>query len=307
MTAFLARKLGGALFVALGATLVVSMLLNLIPGDPIAMLLGEQSLTVDREALRRSLWLDLPWTEQYLLFVRHFAAGTLPSISRPGVSVNALLAERIPNTLLLALGAMSAASLFAIPLGVLAARRRNGWLDHSAMAFSLAGVSMPPFWLGPLLVLVFSIGLGWLPVSGLEDGARSLVLPSLTLGMGMAAILSRMTRSSIGEVLGEDYLRTARAKGASEARVLWIHAFRNALIPVLTVMGLQFGALLSGAVITERVFNWPGMGNLLVDAIAARDIRLVQGCVLAISLGYVLVNTLVDILYGLADPRVRGG
>jgi peptide/nickel transport system permease protein len=199
---------------------------------------------------------------------------------------------------------MAVALLIAVPLGVFAAVRRDSLADRVALTGSLIGVSMPNFWLGPLLIILFSFRLGWLPVSG-REGAASLVLPALTLGTSLAAILARMTRASMLDVLGEDYLRTARAKGVRECAVIVRHGLRNALLPVVTIVGLQFGALLSGAVITENVFAWPGIGTLLVQAITARDYPLVQGCVLGIALCYVAVNFLTDALYSLIDPRVR--
>jgi peptide/nickel transport system permease protein len=194
--------------------------------------------------------------------------------------------------------------LVALPLGLLAAVKRGRAWDWGAMSFSLLGVSIPNFWLGPMLILVFSLGLGWTPVSG-RDSLASLILPAFTLGTAFAAILARMIRSSLLEVLGEDFVRTARAKGLAESQVVWRHAMRNAWLPVVTLLGLQLGALLGGAVVTEIVFDWPGLGSLLIQAIQQRDYPLVQGCVLLISLIYVLVNTLTDLAYGLIDPRIR--
>jgi peptide/nickel transport system permease protein len=215
-----------------------------------------------------------------------------------------LLVERAPPTLELAGSALALALVLAVPLGVLAARNRGGVLDSGAMSFSLLGISIPNFWLGPLLIMVFSLWLGWTPVSG-RDGPASLILPAVTLGTGLAAVLARMVRSSVLEVLEEDYIRTARAKGLSEAAVMWRHALRNAWLPVLTLLGLQLGGLLGGAVITETVFAWPGVGSLLVEAIQNRDYPVVQACVLLVSLVYVLVNTLTDLVYAWVDPRIR--
>jgi peptide/nickel transport system permease protein len=220
--------------------------------------------------------------------------------------VTRVIAERVPATIELALAALLVAGLIAIPLGIVAALRENTVLDNASVLFSLLGVSMPNFWLGPLLIILFSIELGWFPVSG-RGGLGNLVLPAVTLGTALAAILSRMTRSSLLERLGEEYLNVARAKGLPEWKVILKHAMRNALIPIITVMGLQFGALLSGAIITENVFSWPGIGTLLINAIEARDYPLVQGCVLFISLSYVLVNLLTDLFYGWVDPRIRFG
>jgi peptide/nickel transport system permease protein len=215
-----------------------------------------------------------------------------------------VIVERVPATVELAVAAFLVAGLIAIPLGIIAALREGTAVDNGAVLFSLVGVSLPNFWLGPLLILLFSIKLGWFPVSG-KAGLASLVLPAITLGAALAAILSRMTRASLLERLGEDYLMVARAKGLPEWKVILKHALRNALIPIITVMGLQIGALLSGAIITENVFSWPGLGTLLINAIEARDYPLVQGCILFISLSYVLVNLLTDLFYGWADPRIR--
>jgi len=220
--------------------------------------------------------------------------------------VSELLLERAPATIELALAALLISVVIALPMGVLAAVRRNTLWDKGAMAFSLLGVSMPNFWLGPLLILVFSVGLGWFPVSGREY-AGSLVLPAITLGTALAAVLSRMVRSSLLEVLGEDFVRTARAKGMPERIVIWKHALLNALLPVITLLGLQLGVLLGGAVITETVFSWPGLGKLTIDAILRRDYPVVQGTILVISITYVVVNMLTDMVYGMVDPRIRLG
>jgi peptide/nickel transport system permease protein len=218
--------------------------------------------------------------------------------------VREVILEKLPATLELAAAAMVLALLLALPLGIAAAVKKDSLTDRTAMLASLVGISMPNFWLGPLLIILFSLKLGWLPVSG-REGPASIILPAVTLGTALAALLSRMTRSAMLDVLGEDYLRTARAKGLSERVVIVKHALRNALLPVLTIVGLQFGAVLSGAVITENVFAWPGIGTLLIQAINARDYPLVQGCILVISLGYVAANFLTDLLYSLSDPRVK--
>jgi peptide/nickel transport system permease protein len=267
-------------------------------------MLGEGARPADQEALRAALGLDRPLAEQYLSYLARTATldlGTSFSYQRP---VARLLAERIPATLELALAALALALAIALPLGVVAARHRGGALDTGAMGFSLLGAAVPNFWLGPVLILVFSLWLGWTPVSG-REGAASLILPAITLGTGLAAVLARMVRSSVLEVLGEDYIRTARAKGLRESSVLWGHALRNAWLPVLTLIGLQLGGVLAGAVITETVFAWPGVGSLLIEAIQARDYPVVQACVLLISLTYVLVNALTDLVCAWADPRVR--
>jgi peptide/nickel transport system permease protein len=303
---FILLRLSSALLVTLGVVCLVFMLIHLIPGDPVDVMLGESARPADREALRVGLGLDQPLGVQlgrYLGGLLELDLGSSLQSKRP---VSELLAQRIPATLELALAALALGLLLALPLGVLAAVRRGGPWDWGAMGLASLGISIPNFWLGPLLVLLFSIGLGWTPVSGRESPA-SLVLPAVTLGTGFAALLARMVRSSLLEVLGEDYVRTARAKGLGEGRVLWRHALGNAWLPVLTLIGLQLGALLGGAVVTEVVFDWPGVGSLMIEAIQKRDYPLVQGCVLFVSLAYVLVNTLTDLAYGLVDPRIRAG
>jgi len=302
----LPAQLGSALVVVLGVSTLVFLLLHLVPGDPVEALLGESARPADRAALRAALGLDQPLWEQYGRYLSGLMRLDLGESFQEQRPVAAILAERLPATLLLAAAALLLALLLAIPLGVLAARHRGGPIDGAAMGFSLLGISLPNFWLGPLLILVFSLWLGWTPVSGL-DGPASLVLPAVTLGTALAAILARMVRASVLEVLGEDYIRTARAKGLSEAAVLRRHALRNAWLPVLTLIGLQLGSVLGGAVITETVFAWPGIGSLLVEAIQARDYPVVQGCVLLISVLYVLVNTLTDLAAARADPRIRLG
>lgn len=306
MGEFILSRLLSALLVMLGVVCLVFLLIHLIPGDPVDVMLGESARPADREALRSSLGLDRPLGVQlgaYLSGVVQLDLGDSLHSKRP---VSELLAERIPATLQLALAALLLALALALPLGMLAASRRGTVWDWGAMGFSSLGISIPNFWLGPMLVLLFSLWLGWTPVSG-RDSAASLVLPAITLGTGFSAVLARMIRSSLLEVLGEDYVRTARAKGLDEGQVLWRHALRNAWLPVLTLIGLQLGALLGGAVVTEVVFDWPGIGSLMIDAIQQRDYPVVQGCVLFVSLAYVLVNSLTDLAYGLVDPRVRSG
>jgi len=300
----LLTRLVSALVVVLGVCTLVFLLIHLVPGDPVEAMLGENAQVADREALRQALGLDRPLGEQYLAYLQRLARLDLGLSFQDRRPVAAILGERLPATLELTLAALGLALLLALPLGVLAARHRGSPLDSGAMGLSLVGISIPNFWLGPLLILVFSLWLGWTPVSG-REGPASLILPALTLGTGMAAILARMVRGSILEVLGEDYVRTARAKGLSERRVLWGHALRNAWLPILTLIGLQLGGLLGGAVITETVFAWPGVGSLLVEAIQSRDYPVVQACVLLVSLSYVFVNTLTDLVYGWVDPRIH--
>ncbi|MBK1718390.1 nickel ABC transporter permease [Thiocystis violacea] len=299
-------RLGSAALVVLGVCTLVFLLIHLVPGDPVAVMLGEGARPADQAALRASLGLDRPLGVQYLEYLTRLARldlGTSLHAQRP---VADLLAERIGPTLELAIAALALAILIAIPLGVVAAQHQGGAIDRGAMGFSMLGAAIPNFWLGPILILVFSLWLGWTPVSG-REGVASLVLPAITLGTGLAAILARMVRSSVLEVLGEDYIRTARAKGLGPTAVLWRHALRNAWLPILTLIGMQFGALLGGAVVTETVFAWPGLGSLLIEAIQTRDYPLVQAAVLLISLSYLLVNTATDLLYVAVDPRIRVG
>ncbi|HEY5997675.1 MAG TPA: nickel ABC transporter permease [bacterium] len=288
----------------LGVLTLVFLLVHLIPGDPVEVMLGETASRADLQQLRHDLGLDRPLGQQYLRFLGGLGRGDLGHSYFYRKPVLAVIGAALPATAQLAAAALAVALLIALPLGILAAVRRDRLADRLTLIGSLAGISMPNFWLGPLLIILFSFRLGWLPVSG-REGAASLVLPAATLGMALAAILVRMTRASMLDVLGEEYLRTARAKGVGERAVIARHALRNALLPVVTIVGLQFGALLSGAVVTENVFSWPGVGTLLIQAITARDYPLVQGCVLVISLCYVAVNFLTDALYSVIDPRVR--
>jgi peptide/nickel transport system permease protein len=306
MLSYLVQRLAGALLVILGVVSIVFLLIHLIPGDPVEIMLGESAAAADREALRISLGLDQPLAVQFVNYLGgllQFDLGSSIHLRRP---VSDLLLERLPATGLLAAVSLLVALLLALPLGILAAVRKDTVWDSGAMGFSMLGVSIPNFWLGPLLILVFSLWLGWFPVSG-RNGFASVVLPALTLGTGLAAVLSRMVRSSMLEVLGEDYIRTARAKGLPGRRVVMQHALRNALLPVITLLGLQLGALLAGAVITETVFSWPGIGLLTIEAIQSRDYPVVQACVLLISLCYVVVNFLTDLAYAQIDPRIRLG
>ena len=306
MLAYLLQRMAGALLVIFGVTGIVFLLIHLIPGDPVEIMLGESASVADREVLRAALGLDQPVLTQfynYLEGLLQLDLGTSIHFRRP---VAELLLERLPATGLLAAATLVVSMALAFPLGVIAAVRRNTAWDTGAMGFSMLGVSIPNFWLGPILILVFSLWLGWFPVSG-RDGFVSVVLPAVTLGTGLAAVLSRMVRSSMLEVLGEDYMRTARAKGLATHRVILRHGLRNALLPVITLLGLQLGALLAGAVITETVFSWPGVGLLTIESIQSRDYPVLQACVLLISTTYVLVNLLTDIVYAWIDPRIRVG
>jgi ABC-type dipeptide/oligopeptide/nickel transport system permease component len=287
--------------------LIVSMvflLIHLVPGDPVQQMLGEGARAGDLAALRHLYGLDQPLHVQYLLYWKGVLHGNLGQSIRMNDSVTHLLLVRYPYTLALTIAAMLVAVAIAFPAGISAALHRSRWQDQVLGVVSLFGLSFPSFALGPILILLVSIKLGWLPVSG-GGGIAYLVLPAITLGTGMAAILTRMVRTAMLEELGQDYIRTARAKGLSEQTVVYRHALRNAMIPVITLIGLQFGALLAGAIVTEKIFSWPGLGWLTVTAIESRDYALVQGCLLAIGLTYVLVNLLTDMVYLLVNPRIR--
>ena len=278
----------------------------MVPGDPVEVMLGESARPADRQALRTALGLDQPLLSQLLSYLNgllHFDLGHSLHSKQP---ISELLAERLPATLELTAAALAIAVIIALPLGVMAALYKGKTPESGAMLFSLLGISIPNFWLGPMLILLFSLWLGWAPVSG-RDATGALILPAITLGTALAAILARMVRSSLLEVLHEDYIRTAQAKGLSRSTIIWRHALGNAWLPLITLLGLQLGALLGGAVITETIFAWPGLGSLLIESIQKRDYPVVQGCVLLISIAYVLVNTLTDLVYGWIDPRIRFG
>ena len=298
------RRLLSLLPTVFGVVTLVFAFLHAVPGDPVEVMLGETARPADKELLRAELGLDRPLLEQYGDYLGGLARGDLGRSFAYRKPVGEVIAARLPATLQLAGWALVVAVAIAFPLGVLAAVHKGRLLDRGSLVASLLGISMPNFWLGPLLILAFSVHLRWFPVSG-REGWSSVVLPAITLGTALAAILSRMLRSSLLEVLRAEYLQAARARGVSEAKVVWVHALRNAALPVITIVGLQLGSLLSGAVITEAVFAWPGVGTLLLSAIQGRDYPLVQGCVLVISLGYVAANLLADLAYRWADPRVR--
>jgi ABC-type dipeptide/oligopeptide/nickel transport system permease component len=301
---FLARRLVLTIPVLLGVATLVFALIHLIPGDPAQSMLGESASTSDIEALRHRLGLDRPLIVQYGGFLGGLMRGSLGTSLRTGEPVTSQIADRMPATIELALAAMFVAIAVAIPLGVAGAVWRGTIADHAAMTLALAGVSIPNFWLGPLLALVFGVELGWLPVSS-RGGIEHLILPAVSLGGALAAIVARLTRATVIEELREQYVKASRARGASRARAVLQHAFRNSLIPIVTIVGLQFGAVLTGAVITETIFSWPGIGRLLVQSIGFRDYPMVQGCILFIAVTYVGVNLAADLLYGVLDPRIR--
>jgi ABC-type dipeptide/oligopeptide/nickel transport system permease component len=304
MMRYLIRRLLLTLPVLLGVATLVFALIHLVPGDPAQSMLGEGASQEEVERLRHALGLDRPLLVQYQAFLAGLVRGDLGSSFRYGTPVTREIGDRLFRTFQLAFAAMVVAVLFAVPLGILAAVFRGTAVDHAAMTLALAGISMPNFWLGPLLAILFAVRLGWLPVAGTGSLAH-LVLPAITLGAALSAILARMTRASLLEELRELYVLAARARGASRLRAIVRHAFRNSLIPVVTIIGLQFGAVLTGTIITETIFAWPGVGRLLIQAINFRDYPLVQGCILFISFTYVMMNLLTDVTYGLLDPRIR--
>ena len=304
MLKYLVRRLLLTIPVLIGVATLVFALIHFIPGDPAQAMLGEGAAPEDVAQLRVRLGLDRPLFAQYGSFLNGVVHGDLGVSLRNDQPVARQIVERMPATAELAFASMAVAVLFALPLGIVAAVWRGTWIDHTAMTLSLVGISVPNFWLGPLMAIVFAVELGWLPVGGTGTLAH-LVLPSVTLGAALAAILARMTRASLLEELSEPYVLAARAKGVSRTRAVLHHAFRNSLIPIVTILGLQFGVVLTGAVITETIFAWPGIGRLLIQSISFRDYPTVQGCVLLIAITYVGVNLLTDLAYGFLDPRIR--
>lgn len=306
------RRLAATIPVLLFVTAGVFALIHLTPGDPIDAMMAESVDATVKETLRRDLGLDRPIHVQYVAWMGRLLRGDLGRSIRNQEPVIENVGRRIRPSLQLAALAMVIAVVVAFPVGILSAARRNTPIDGAGSAFSLFGICMPNFLLALLLIFLFGVTLRWLPISGYTDpleepvrGLRSLLLPAITLGLALAAVITRTLRSSMLEALSEDYVRTARAKGLSEWRVIRVHVLRNALIPVVTVLGLQLGTLIGGAVITEYVFALPGVGRLVVDAVFARDYPLVQGVVLLIAIGYIVSNLAVDVLYGVIDPRIR--
>ena len=290
--------------VIFGVLLLTFLLVHLVPGDPVEVMLGESANAADRAQLSADLGLDQSLLVQFGRYLNKLAHGDLGVSIHSKKPITDLLAERLPATAKLALFALSFAIFIGLPLGILAALNVKKWPDKLANLLSLTISAMPHFWMGPMLMMVFALWLGWLPVSGMET-TSSIILPALTLGFGLAAILTRMTRASMLEILHEDFIRTARAKGLNESTVILRHALRAALLPIITVLGLQLGSLLAGAVITETVFAWDGIGRLLVESIEKRDYPVTQACVMVVALTYVLVNFVTDLVYTKIDPRVR--
>ena len=305
MTQYIIRRFLQMIPITLGILTLVFSLIHLIPGDPAMQIAGEGARPQDVAAVRKSLGLDQPLWSQYVHYLGRVAHGDLGRSFRTNESVAKEIGARYPATIQLAFGAMFIALLVAFPLGMISAIYRNSWIDNVARFFALIGVSMPSFWFGPLLIIAFAIKHDWFPVSGRDEGLKSLVLPSLTMGLALAAILTRMIRVSVAEELGQLYVTTAIAKGVTRAKAIFRHALKNALIPVITVLALQFGSLLTGAIITEQIFSWPGLGRLLIQSITTRDYPQVQASILVIALTYILVNFASDLLYGVVDPRVK--
>ncbi len=308
VAAFLVHRLLLAVPVVLGVTLVTFALMHLVPGDPVALLMEEKVATSDPTAARlfRAKWgLNDPLPIQYLKFVRNALTGDLGISYRTDQPVLRSVLERFPATAKLAGAALAVAVLLGVPMGIVAALRQNTVLDALSIMLATVGVSMPNFWLGLLMIYVLAVQLRWVPPSGYGSAIPYLIMPALTLGLGLSAVIARLTRSSMLEVVRQDYVRTARAKGLAEPRVILAHALRNAAIPIVTIVGVQLSGLLSGAVITERVFSWPGVGRLLVDSISVRDLPMAQGCVLFIAAVFIGLNLVVDLSYAWLDPRIR--
>ena len=304
MLAFIVRRLLLTLPVVWVVVTLVFGLIHMVPGDPVAQMLGEGASVAEIEGLRHDLGLDRPVLEQYRTYMTGLLHGDLGVSFRNRQTVASSVLERYPATVELAVASMIFSVIVSVPFGVISAVRRGRAADRAISFVSLFGVSLPNFALGPILILFFSIMLGLFPVSG-RDGLSHLILPAVTLGGGSAAIMTRMVRGSMLEEIGQDYVRTARAKGLAESAVLFGHALRNGLLPVVTLLGLNAGALLAGALITETIFSWPGLGRLTIQAIFARDYPLVQGCILAIALTYILINLCTDVVYSVVDPRIR--
>jgi len=305
MTQYIVRRLLQMIPITLGILTLVFSLIHLIPGDPAIQIAGEGARPEDIAAVRKALGLDQPLWSQYIHYLGRVAHGDLGKSFRTNESVAKEIAARYPATIQLAIGAMIVALLVAFPLGMISAIYRNSWIDNVARFFALIGVSMPSFWFGPLLIIAFAINHTWFPVSGREEGLKSIVLPSVTMGLALAAILTRMIRVSVAEELGQLYVTTAIAKGSSRVKAIFRHALKNAMIPVITVLALQFGSLLTGAIITEQIFSWPGLGRLLIQSINTRDYPQVQASILVIALTYIIVNFISDLMYGVVDPRVK--
>ena len=305
MTQYILRRLAQMIPITFGILTLVFSLIHLIPGDPAIQIAGENARPQDVQQVRHALGLDQPLGRQYVNYLRNILHGDLGRSFQTNESVAVQIRQRYPATMQLAFGAMFVALLVAFPLGIVSAIYRNSWIDNVARFFALIGVSMPSFWFGPLLIIAFAINHPWLPVSGRDEGLKSLILPSVTMGLALSAILTRMIRVSLADELTQLYVTTAVAKGVSRRKAIFRHALKNALIPVITVLALQFGSLLTGAIITEQIFSWPGLGRLLIQSINTRDYPQVQASILVIALTYIFVNFASDLLYGVVDPRIK--
>jgi len=298
------KRLSGLFVVIFGVLLLTFLLIHVVPGDPVEVMLGDSATQADRSQLRSELGLERPLVQQFAIYLTKVALGDFGQSIHTKTPIANLIKTRYPATLKLATLALLIGLSIGVPLGIYAALKAGQWQDLVVTLVSVRLSAMPAFWLGPILMLVFAVYFGWFPVSGMESNT-SIILPALTLGLGLSAILTRMTRTSLLEVLNDDYIRTARAKGLSESTVILRHALRAALLPIITIVGLQMGSLLAGTVITETIFSWDGIGRLLVESIEKRDYPVTQACVLVVALSYVLVNQVTDFVYRLADPRVK--
>jgi peptide/nickel transport system permease protein len=291
--------------VVFGVLLLTFLLIHIVPGDPVEVMLGESASMADRAQLRENLGLNQPLISQFGVYLKKLVHGDMGQSIHTHTPITEILRQRYPATLKLAIAALFIGLVIGVPLGVFAALKAGHWQDFVVTIVSVRFSAMPAFWLGPMLMLLFAVWLRWLPVNGM-DTDDSIILPALTLGFGLSAILTRMTRTSLLEVLNDDFIRTARAKGLSERVVILRHALRAALLPIITIVGLQIGSLLAGTVITETIFSWDGIGRLLIESIEKRDYPVTQACVLVVALTYVLINFVTDVMYRLADPRMRG-
>jgi len=298
------KRLSGLFVVIFGVLLLTFLLIHVVPGDPVEVMLGDSATQADRSQLRSELGLERPLVQQFAIYLTKVAQGDFGQSIHTKTPIANLIKTRYPATLKLATLALLIGLSVGVPLGIYSALKAGQWQDLVVTLVSVRLSAMPAFWLGPILMLVFAVYFGWFPVSGMESNT-SIILPALTLGLGLSAILTRMTRTSLLEVLNDDYIRTARAKGLSESTVILRHALRAALLPIITIVGLQMGSLLAGTVITETIFSWDGIGRLLVESIEKRDYPVTQACVLVVALSYVLVNQVTDFVYRLADPRVK--
>lgn len=309
MHKFIIKRLLLLIPVLVGVTFLVFTILSVAPGDPVLVILGDGATEQDMEAMREELGLNKPLLEQYADYMIHMLQGDFGKSYKTKLNVSDQLMARFPNTILLATASMMIAVALGIPLGILSAKKQYSFLDHITMVGGLISVSMPNFWLGLLLVIIFSLNLGWLPSQGMGEGVigtmKSLILPAVTIGTGLMATIARMTRSSMLETMRQDYISTARSKGISEMQVTVEHMLKNALIPIITVCGLQFGSTLGGAMLTETVFSWPGVGRFMLDSVKTKDTPAILGSVILMSVSFTIVNLLVDILYAYADPRIK--